>query len=420
MKWHYPHNFPTFVEIRINSFIKRQVFPSLTGSIMMTLLTYGTIQGRELTAAPQPPVLDTTEIRIVAERADEWTDLFKRSNGWFGGDGIYSIPILSSHGMENGVTTMFIFSDSLIGQLLNGKLTSSYRMINNSAAFLSGLQPNRDSLRFVWGLNGNDRISSLFVPRDLGEGQKDYYWLGDGFVNRELSKTYIFAYRMRNRDSGEEWSFETVGTELIAIPKDCPPPFKCHVQIPTPLHFNDGDFGACIFPNSEKYGAPLPDGYVYIYGVRGKAKRLMVARVKPKEFENFSKWRFWNGNYWDAKSDNIAYLADGVSNELSLSPIPGGKYVLTYQKNGIEPEIMVRFSDSPIGPFGPEIKVWQCEEAKVHNHFAYNAKAHPDISAPGELLVSYNVNAFNFNENIKKYPQLYRPRFIRLKFQEKN
>lgn len=33
------------------------------------------------------------------------------------------------------------------------------------------------------------------------------------------------------------------------------------------------------------------------------------------------------------------------------------------------------------------------------NYITYNAKAHSHLSAPGELLISYNVNAFDFAVN---------------------
>ena len=79
--------------------------------------------------------------------------------------------------------------------------------------------------------------------------------------------------------------------------------------------------------------------------------------------------------------------------------------------------IEMRIGASPVGPFGPVINVFDCPEARENSHyFAYNAKAHPSLSQQGELLISYNVNSFNFWDEIKTNPTLYRPRFIKLKF----
>ena len=40
----------------------------------------------------------------------------------------------------------------------------------------------------------------------------------------------------------------------------------------------------------------------------------------------------------------------------------------------------------------------------------YNAKAHPALSGPNELLITYNVNG----EDCFVYGDTYRPRFLRL------
>ena len=47
--------------------------------------------------------------------------------------------------------------------------------------------------------------------------------------------------------------------------------------------------------------------------------------------------------------------------------------------------------------------------------YTYNAKAHPNLSKPGEILISYNVNSFDFLDDIVKHPYHLRPRFISVK-----
>ena len=46
----------------------------------------------------------------------------------------------------------------------------------------------------------------------------------------------------------------------------------------------------------------------------------------------------------------------------------------------------------------------------------YNAKAHFNLSAPNELLISYNTITPNFWIDIKEDAHIYRPRFIKIKF----
>jgi len=109
-------------------------------------------------------------------------------------------------------------------------------------------------------------------------------------------------------------------------------------------------------------------------------------------------------------------LVTGVSNELSVSVLPDGRYALVYQLNGLSSTIAVRMGVTPYGPFGKMTKIWETTEGMQKNIITYNAKAHPSLSSAGELLISYNVNAFDFGNMIKAFPDLYRPRFIRLKF----
>jgi len=151
--------------------------------------------------------------------------------------------------------------------------------------------------------------------------------------------------------------------------------------------------------------------------VRGKAKELIVARVHPEHFEHFKKWRFWNGRKWQAGIAHAASVTDSVSNELSVTPLKDGRYALVFQVNGMSNKVGLRLGLTPYGPFGPVRILWTCREDRHKNYYTYNAKAHPGVSKEGRLLISYNVNAFDFFNELKKNPHLYRPRFIWLHIQ---
>jgi hypothetical protein len=149
------------------------------------------------------------------------------------------------------------------------------------------------------------------VPEKISPGKKEHFWLGDGFINQEKDNTlYIFAYHIEVTGSGV-FDFKEPGVSLVAIPKEHQrPPFAGQRQIKTPFHINteatgEGNFGAGVLVNTRKAGAPHPDGYVYVYACTGKDKNLIAARVKPPDFEDFSKWRFWNGMKWVAEMDSL-------------------------------------------------------------------------------------------------------------------
>lgn len=368
----------------------------------------------------EPVSQDTTRLSFTVEEAPEWTALFKRTSGWFGADGIFALPVNGVDSAGAADSTLLIFSDTMIGDIVDGKLQPGPVMINNTVAYLKGYQPEATKIRFYWDSTAERKPLAIFVPNTPSAQKNDYYWLGDGFVNREKNNaTYIFAYRMRNV-SEKEWDFAEMGSTLIVIPAGSKPPFREQRQIETPLFFNGpgaddkGTFGAGILVNTESAGVPNADGYVYVYGVKGKAKRMVVARVLPQDIEHFSKWRFWDGRKWNADMRRSAYVANNVSNELSVTPLPDGRYALVFQESGMGPVIGLRLGLSPHGPFGPMIKLWECKEVQQKNFIVYNAKAHPALSRSGELLISYNVNAFNFTNELKEHPNLYRPRFIRL------
>ncbi|MEJ7556686.1 MAG: DUF4185 domain-containing protein [Pedobacter sp.] len=362
------------------------------------------------------------KIRFSVAAEPGWTNLFYRSSGWFGGDGIYSIPlngIEASHSKSR--KTLLIFSDTMIGEIDSGKLQPDSKMIHNSMAILKGNKPESRKLMFHWK-SKNGKPQSVFNPQTPRTGPGDYYWLGDGFINQEANNAlFIFGYRVKTT-SNAAFGFEEVGNTLIKIKSADSIPFDKYEQKDTPFFIDKGNgekgsFGAGIFVNTKAAGAAKPDGYVYVYGVLGKEKKLLVARVAPKNFENYAEWRYWDGQGWNSTITESAEITDQVSNELSVSELPDGRYVLVFQQSGLGRNVCMRLGKTPFGPFGPAIKVWDTSEAITQKGFyTYNAKAHPSLSNKGELLISYNVNSFDFFEDLKKEPNLYRPRFIRVKF----
>jgi hypothetical protein len=367
--------------------------------------------------------INLTDLKFSVEEAPEWSALLKRNTGWFGGDGIYTIPMNGVESKRAKATdkTLFIFSDSMIGEIRDNTIAPGYKMIHNSVAILNGSQPVANQMKFYWDTDKKGEAESIFIPTTTKTDSTDYYWLGDGFVNEANDATYIFGYRVRNISSGP-FGFREVGNALIKIAPRDKPPYKSIKQMDTPFYLTDGkddigSFGAGVYVNTKAAGAAKSDGYIYIYGVRGMVKSLMVARVMPKDFESFKKWNFWNGTTWVADINKAAIITTGVSNELSLSMLPDGRYALIFQEGGMSANVGMRIGASPVGPFGPVIKLWNCQPDLIEKTFVvYNAKAHPSLSKPGELLISYNINSVEFIKDLKTHPNLYRPRFIRVKF----
>jgi len=370
------------------------------------------------------PALSQSLMGDRVQKANDWDQLFIRNDGWFGGDGIFGIPLDGKEFVPatEDTETLLTFGDTMIGSFTSDTLKrGDFTMIHNSVGLLKGKVPTEDKIEFHWKKD-DDKHESIFSPNTPSVGPTEYYWLGDGFVNIDADNTlYIFAYRIANI-SGGVFPFQQVGVSLIAIPQGSTPPYKNHTQIETPFFVqteNNGSqtsFGGAIYVNTKSAGAPKPDGYIYVYAVKGIDKQLLVTRVKPNDFTEFEKWRFWDGESWSEDIESAVAIAKNVSNEMSISPFPDGRILLTYQYMGMQPEIAIQVGVSPIGPFLPMKKVWYTEEINEDlDFFTYNAKAYPHLSSPGSVLISYNINSFDFWNDILYKPNLYRPRFIRLK-----
>lgn len=378
-----------------------------------------------LSCAKQAKVPTATgEFHYEVARAPAWTALFKRKQGWFGGDGIFTIPL---SGVDSGVndSTLFLFSDTMQGEIRDSVLLSGYTMVNNSVMILKGTGPDPAAATFL--IHDRDkRPVSLFVPATPKTEQGDYFWLGDGLIDHTAdSSLYIFAYRIRNTHDGGAFPFREQGGALVIIPHGSKFPFRDQRQVDLPFSYQHQNplsisLGAGVLVNTAGAGVPSPDGFMYVYGVRGRAKELVAARVKPGALENFSSWEFRSADGWTNDPKQAAALADSVSNELSVTPVGDNLYALIYQYHGITPFIDMQIGPTPYGPFGPRMKIWDTtKDIRGEHLYTYNAKAHPALSKPGELLVSYNVNSFKFEEQLRKMPDLYRPRFIKVIFNKK-
>lgn len=359
----------------------------------------------------------------TVEPAPLWTELFNRDSGWFGGDGIFAIPLTGSD-QDSSKGIVFLFSDTMYGQIIDGDLQEGYDIINNSVMILDDPQPNENKASFNVRLDKDGKARALFIPQTDNAEEGDYYWLGDGFVNAATDTTmYVFAHRIRHVDNGGPFPFQEMGTDIIAIPSGEQYPYENQRQFVLPFSEDTGSgsisYGVGIFENTEAAQVKQPDGYLYVYGLKGMDKQLLVSRVKAETFELPETWEFFTGDVWSSDPADAQAIADSVSNEISISEIGEGKYALIYQYAGILPNIYMQIGESPVGPFGPRIEIWNTrKDITEENLFTYNAKAHPSISKPGELLVSYNVNSFDFLKQIEEIPNLYRPRFIKIKFNQ--
>ncbi len=390
--------------------------------ITVLLLLFGCAEPVEKLQAKEPE----PKKGIAATAAPQWDQMLLRNEGWIGADGVYAVPLngVETPGKAAETETLLWFSDNIWGKVSGDTLADGWELSNNCVAYLNGAKADSSKLQFHRRYNDKGQTLSMFEPATPNANPGDYYWLGDGYFNHALDSTiYIFAYRIQNIPDGGIYPFDDVGISLIALPKGSRPPFVNQRQLDVPFfHKNSGGkgklvFGVAVLANTVGARAPKPDGFVYIYGVRGPQKELVVARVPEKEFETFSAWRFWDGAGWGSDVHACAAISNRVSNEMSVSFMEDGRVIAAYQLDTNSPDIMIQAGRTPAGPFQPAKKVWSTPQVYEDlDFYTYNAKAHPHLSKPGELLISYNVNSFDFADDIKYKPHHLRPRFFTVKY----
>ncbi len=355
------------------------------------------------------------------EEAPEWDAMFDQHSGWSGADGIYSIPVDGNDhfGAHNTNQTLFVFSDTFIGEVDDqGNRLGGTTMINNTMAYLPPGIVDPDSIHFIYRQQGGN-AASMFVPDTPNSQPGEWYWLGDGISLPDA--VYILALRMR---SDQELWFVRTGTAIIRIPAGSSPPFNNYQQYELPFHAPaEGDrgeisFTAGLMANTERAGAPNPDGFIYIYGLEEVPydKYSLVARVPEEQFTDLDQWRFFDGQQWVADFTQAARLTNRVSSEMSVTPLPNNRYIMIFTVDTITRTIGFRIGLSPRGPWSITHPIYTStvpDDFPDADAWCYNAKAHPSLSEPGELLISYNVNCLDFWDHFT-YADIYRPRFIRL------
>lgn len=360
------------------------------------------------------------ETKKQAIAQPHWDNLFNRKQGWSGADGIYSIPLNSVESLEENSDkqTLLLFSDTFISRVDEHNKRHNNQMVNNTWAIMRGGSPANDKIEFFYKKEADGSAGTQFIPNKAYAKEKDYFWLMDGIAIG--SEVYIFAIRL-TEDKSHLYNFKLLGVSLLKTRVTGNGFLELIAEKETPFFFKDSEgqetvFGQAIMPFTKQAGYAYGDGYIYIYAPQGSSfgKKMLVARVLPQNLEDFSQWRYWNGEKWCDDMYAAAAITDGISQEFSVTPIAPSKFIAVFEN---DQKVAIRYGRTPIGPFGPMEFIYTCPEGKGDaDRFVYNAKAHPHLSQPNSLLISYNVNCHTVERHDEE-ADLYRPRFIKLEME---
>jgi hypothetical protein len=342
---------------------------------------------------------------LAAEALPELTDRFVQTQGWTGGDGAATVSLGDGR-------VLWLFADTWIGKIENGRRTQS-RMVNNTAAVQSAGNPDAPP-EFYWKA-GADGPESLLTP-----AEKDlWYWPHHGVLVG--GKLYVFCNVLSRNEEGEPgFQFRSVGCELVRVENPADEPTAWRYERRRMHEPPDG---------LRLYVAGTVDGdYLYAYALLHERSRerpfppLAVGRIPLAKLEELDAdgWEYWcvgpdGGGVWRDRPAEPMPLFRDAAPEMTVSRVPGvDGFVAVYTQLGLGRDIVVRHAPRPEGPWSEAVKAYRCPD-EGDGLLIYGAKAHPALTdEPGELIVTYCRNVGDLGEHVRR-PEVYFPQAIRLR-----
>lgn len=323
------------------------------------------------------------ETAAWVEADEDFNRLFTRANGgWTGGDGTLSVPLPDGR-------SVWFFGDTLLGHVdPDGRRAPDTPFIRNCLVVQEG---NR--LETLHG--GSAGRPEDFFPSPA-EGH--WYWPGHGVVSG--GRLLVFLHRFRAQ-APELWAWEWIGTDLATLSL---PDLRLE-GIRSTAASNGVLYGVCLL---------VDGGFIYIFGTRDAAhpKEAHVARAAAGALDG--RWEYFDGCSWSVRQEDSAPVLVGVSTQFAVNRV-GSRFVLV-SMDGREPfsnAILVFRAPAPQGPWRDPLPVLRAPEARG-DVVAYNPFIHPQFTASGRLLVSYNLNHIRDPTALYRDAALYRPRFLRV------
>ena len=418
--------------------------PRLSGKIYWLLACLALVCGevhfaqwtpRLVAQNPQVPQTDRWDTRVESE----WNRTFDFGAGWTGGDGAGTVDL----GRDR---ILWMFADSLVGEIDGSKHAAGTRMVNNVLAiqsFSGATKPDAGQFSFFWGDRNKKNPAAWCVPdpqyvRPTVElthpkHPNGWYWPAGGaaVVGTVDPKLVLFCFHVgRTVEDRGVWSFKNVGGAMLVVdnPQEDPDAWQPRQvdlgfvvdadQVAGNKRLKETSWGmsCCSLVESED------NRWVLVFGNRQASKfnrELLVARVRPGEIEDTRCWEFFTGDQdndrWSSDASLAVGIAERVAAEFSIHHLTSGetsRWVMVHSHALLGTGIYIRTAEHAWGPWSDPEKIYDVPDvAKSRNYFTYAAKAHPKVSPPGRLQISYVVNSTDFWEMLSD-TSIYKPRFI--------
>ncbi|WP_437203013.1 DUF4185 domain-containing protein [Planctomicrobium sp. SH664] len=342
-----------------------------------------------------PPVIRS------ARPAPDLDALFQQTSGWIGADGAYSVA-----GPES--RTLWLFSDTFVGSIEGTRRIDS-TLVNNTVGVQEGIG---GPIRFFIRKDSSGEPAALLTPAD-GIG---WFWMQAGV--QVGNRLWLFLTQVE-RQTDDVFGFRLIGQWLAVVSNPDAPPLEWQVrqiQLPNTLFLSQRtlSWGAALLKSGDD---------LYIYGTDEQRqagavpnRQLIVARVPGSSVGDLTTWRYFSQGKWVSDFRLASPLAGLMGTEFSVTPL-GDEFLLITTESGLSPRVIARTSSQPAGPWSaPSLVYTSTETSRDKNLFCYAAKAHPTLSTPDEVVISYVVNSFDFSQ-LTRDATLYWPRFVRVQIE---
>ncbi|MQA97056.1 MAG: hypothetical protein GEV11_21320 [Streptosporangiales bacterium] len=384
---------------------------------------------REQPGCPPLQVTGVRPDRALTGRFEAYGDDNERLDDWTGGDGTWSARL-------PGGRTLWIFADTFLGRVQppdavhrrpwRTPLTqpgTSTRLIRNSAVVqlpegrltttIRGSQYDGQPRSWIADPGANRRYepaAAVVEPESPGS-------------RRQVLRLFAFLKDDEDRVNGA-WGTTIRSLVLTFALDDLTQPRSIE-----PLPTTGGPRAGQVFYG---YDALVKDGFTYVYGGAGDARRAglagYTARVPSGALGEPGAWRYWDGAGWNPDTTEAAPtlpLAPGRSGAAHGFTVArqGETYVLfTMDTSGLFglDRIVTYWGCHPLGPWHGPSPAYRPPQAvrggATGSIVAYNPHVHRSAGGPG-LLLSHDLNDADLvtgGESVHLDVSRYRPRFLRL------
>jgi hypothetical protein len=342
-----------------------------------------------------PPLGDCAPGKEPAARVDSrLNQVFSHQfgPGWIGGDGAYSTAL--PDGEE-----AFDFSDTFIGTAGPAGSATITGLAHSSELF-----GTTDDLR-------SDYAGDFHAPESLipdGRGHGDHWELASTYV--EGGNQLVFVNEVAPRKAPFGRFTGRSGIAVLSLTPLGVPILRSVVPLVTDSRTQWG--------NASVENGP----YLYIYGIASNASTgaffgTKVARVPQGDSLVVGDWQYWDGLEWVAGEGHA--VAIPTRNTLTGVMAQPGRvgYEAVSIPSGLvaDDSVDLSYACSPQGPWTAPVSVYAIPEvAHLRHEFAYIPTFHPEISDPGAVVISYNLDTTDGLTVLRHDMHRYQPRFLLL------